>query len=264
MKTKVFSIDAKEKGSIDLPRFFESKIREDIVIRVLEIKKKKQPYSPDPLAGMKQSAKGKMRHRRHIWQTHYGRGMSRIPRKVMSRRGTQFNWVGAEVPFARGGKRAHPPKVISMAGGGEINKKEMNIALESAFAATANPKIIKKKYPTLKEMPRHAPFVIESKASSLNSKQLIELFRKILGEELFKIAIKRKSIRAGIGKLRGRRYKKNAGMLLVKGSEEKFKTNAFEIKNAKDIGVVDLSRGGLGRLTAYTEDSIKELGARAK
>ena len=114
MKSVLLDINGKEKGKIDLPKVFSAIIREDIVSNFLEIKKHKQPYGPNLLAGMKQSAKGKMRHRRHVWQTHYGRGISRIPRKIMSRRGSQFNWVGATVPQAVGGRKAHPPKILSM------------------------------------------------------------------------------------------------------------------------------------------------------
>ena len=88
--------------------------------------------------------------------------------------------------------------------------------------------------------------------------------KKILGENLFGIALKKKSVRAGKGKLRGRKYKANAGMLLVTGKDEKLKTNAFEIKGAKNISVSDLAKGGVGRLTVYTEMAIKDLEERLK
>ena len=95
-------------------------------------------------------------------------------------------------------------------------------------------------------------------------KQLISSLKKILGEDLFSIALKKKSVRAGKGKLRGRKYKANAGMLLVVGKEEKLKTNAFEIKRANNLSVSDLARGGLGRLTIYTEMAIKDLEEKLK
>ena len=42
MKTIVLDINGKEKKKIDLPKCFSQKIREDIIFRVLEIKKNKQ------------------------------------------------------------------------------------------------------------------------------------------------------------------------------------------------------------------------------
>src|SRR3989344_6819233 len=97
MKSSIFNVNGVEKNKIELPSIFSQQIREDIVAKVIEARKIKQPYSPSPVGGKQHSASGKMRHRRHVWQTHYGRGMSRIPRKVMSRSGTQFRWEGAEI-----------------------------------------------------------------------------------------------------------------------------------------------------------------------
>ena len=183
----------------------------------------------------------------------------------MSRRGSQFNWVGATVPSAVGGRRAHPPKVISMINKKRINKKEMKIALISALTATTEVKEIKNKYGKLKDSKiKSLPLVVESKVVSLKTKDLISSLKKILGDELFKVALRKKSVRSGKGKLRGRKYKSNAGMLLVTGKNEKLKTNAFEIKNSENLGVVDLAKGKMGRLIVYTENSIKNLNERFK
>ena len=148
MKAKILSITGKEKGEIELPRCFSSKIRKDILARVVEAKKTQQPYGPSPIAGRQYSAGGKIHHRRHRWKSSYGRGMSRDPRKIISRRGAQFNFVAAGVPNVVGGRRAHPPKKFSIK---KINKKEMKIALESAISATADEKLIKEKYKKLKD-----------------------------------------------------------------------------------------------------------------
>ena len=265
MKAKILDIQGKEKGNIDLPKCFSEKIREDIVAKVLEVKKTQQPYSPSPVGGKQHSASGKIRHLRHVWKSGYGRGRSRIPRKIMSRRGSQFNWVGAEVPNVRGGRRAHPPKILSMMNFKKINKKEMKIALVSALSATTNLEIISKKYSRLNNKKiSELPLIVETKISSLKTKDLISSLKKILGKELFEIAIKKKKVRSGKGKMRGRKYKSSAGMLLVIGENEKLKTNAFDVKNVKSLSVVDLAKGGLGRLTIYTEDAIKNLGEKLK
>ena len=261
MKAQLLNIDGKKIREIELPKEFSEKIREDILAKVLEAKKTKQPYSPSPVAGKQNAAKGKVVHRRHVWRSGYGRGSSRVPKKIFSRSGSQFNWQAAEVPFARGGMRAHPPKIISMINTLRINKKEQKIAFASALSATANAKKITEKYSRLNEV-KSVPFVVEGKIVSLKTKNILESLKKILGKEVFEVAVKKKSIRAGQGKKRGRKYKSTAGMLLVVGENEKLKTGVFDIVNAKKLSVVDLAKGGAGRLVVYTENAIKDLGER--
>jgi len=258
MKIKILDLHGKEKGTIDFPSFFSSKIREDIVAKVLEIKKIKQPYSPSPVAGKQHSASGKIKHRRHVWKTHYGQGISRIPRKTMSKKGNRFNWTGAEISSTVGGRRAHPPKVISMINTKSVNKKEMKIAFLSALSATANNKYLLKKYSSLEKLESKAPFITLS-LDKIKAKELLKGIEEIIGKDLYKVALRKKSIRAGIGKLRGRKYKVNAGLLIVVGNNEKLKTNAFEVLRVKELGVTNLAKGGLGRLTVYTEHAIKDL-----
>ncbi|MBI3623813.1 50S ribosomal protein L4 [Candidatus Pacearchaeota archaeon] len=263
MKTLVLDINGKEKGKIDLPKIFSSEVREDIVAKAIEAKKTKQPYSPSPVAGKQYSAMGKMRHRRHVWQTSYGRGMSRVPRKVMSNRGTQFNWVGAEAAGTRGGRRAHPPKIIGMINTKKVNKKELNIALASAISATASDKFLVKRYESLKnEKINNVPLIVEAKITSLKAKDLFSSLKKILGEKLFDVSIKNKSVRAGKGKMRGRKYKQSAGLLLVIGIKEKLNTKLIEVASVAKLGINDLANGGLGRLTIYTEKAVGDLGEK--
>ncbi|MCX6749875.1 MAG: 50S ribosomal protein L4 [Candidatus Pacearchaeota archaeon] len=263
MKTKIFDMEGKEKGTIELPKYFESDIREDVVAKVLETKKKQQPYSPSPVAGKQHSAKGLIVHARHVWRSGYGRGQSRVPRKIFSRRGSQFNWQAAEVPNARGGMRAHHPKITQFVRDLKINKKELEIAFASAIAATGSEKYILKKYSSLDKLDKKAPFVVSSEITKLKTKQILGELKAILGN-LYEVAVKEKSIRAGRGKLRGRKHKSTAGMILVLGKDEKLKTKLFEVKKAHELNVMDLANGGLGRLAVYTEKAINELKEKEK
>lgn len=260
MKTKILDIKGTEKGSIEMPKEFSAKVREDIVAKVLESKKRIQPYAPSPVAGRQHAAKGKIVHRRHVWRSGYGRGQSRVPRKVFSQKGSRFNWEAAEVPHARGGMRAHPPKIEHITKILKINKKEMKIAFASALSATADEKYVVKKYSTIEKLNKKVPFVVSfGNTEKIKAKELLNGLQIMLGEELYNIAVKKKDVRAGRGKMRGRKYKSNAGMLLVLGNNENLKTNAFETISVKELGVTDLARGGLGRLTVYTENAIKDL-----
>ena len=259
MKAQILDIQGKKIKDIEMPKYFSSEIREDIVSKVLEAKKVQQPYSPSPVAGRQQNAAGKMIHARHVWRSGYGRGGSRTPRKIMSSRGSQFNWVGAEVPNTRGGRRAHPPKIIARMGALKVNKKEEKIAFISALSATANSKEVASRYERLKDKKLgNLPFIVESKITSLKTKEFLSSLKNILGE-LFEVALQKKTVRGGRGKMRGRKYKKNAGVLIVVGEKENFKRKGVDIQKTNVLSVTDLARGGPGRIAIYTEQAINEL-----
>jgi large subunit ribosomal protein L4e len=265
MKAKIFNIDGKTEKEIELPEFFSLPVREDIVEKVLEAKKTFQPYAPSLVGGKQHSASGILRHKRHSWKSSRGRGRSRVPRKILWRRGTQFNWVGAEISSTVGGRRAHPPKVISQKNTNSINKKEAKMAFLSALSATANKDFLKKKYESLNdnqiESMGDLPFIVDNKIITLKTKERLESLKNIL-KDLFSIAIKKKTVRAGKGKRRGRKYKSNAGALIVVGKGEKMRVSGVDIKKANVVSVTDLAKGGVGRLTIYTENAIRDLSDR--
>lgn len=255
MKAMLYSSEGAKKSEIQLPSVFDSVIREDIVLKYFEVEKfsLRQPYSSYEEAGKRHSASGKIRHARHKWQGHYGKGISRAPRKRMWRRGTQFYWIGAETSQARGGRMPHPPKGIYAHR--KINKKEKEIALNSALTATFNESWIKNRYLSLKERKEAiASNVIES--LPLKTKALALVLKNIYGNNL-EIIFKNKKVRAGKGKRRGRKYKANAGLLIVKSKEEKGKFSGIDVKTFSEINISDLYP--LGRITLYTKKALEEL-----
>jgi len=254
MKAILYTLNGEKKGTIELAGIFSTPVREEIAGKYFEANKYKHPFSPKPGAGMRQQGQGQISHKRHDWKGQYGRGISRVPRKTMSRHGTQFNWIASNMPGVRGGRKAHPPKGIGREK--KINQKEIKIALNSGFAATTNQVYLKKRYETFHEM-ENVPFILESIPQK--TKPLVTLLRKLLGENI-SIALKEKSIRPGKGKLRNRKYKSNAGILVVVSSEEKARLKGFDIKNTKDVKISDLYP--LGRLTIYTEKAVHELNSK--
>lgn len=253
MKSQLYSSKGEKKGEISLPPLFDSKIREDIVAKYYEAEKfkKMQPYFAYAEAGKRHSASGTISHRRHEWKGHYGKGMSRAPRKTMWRRGTQFFWVGAEVSGARGGRRSHPPKPNYIR---KINQKEITIAMHSALAATAQESFLQKRYSSLQEPSIKTPIIIESVPKK--TKDILSLLKNILGET-FSLALKKKTIRHGKGKLRGRKYKSTAGILLVTSKAEKAKMKGIDIRHVNSLSIMDLYP--LGRLAIFTQKSLEEL-----
>jgi large subunit ribosomal protein L4e len=257
MKTQLLSVDGKKQKEISLPKVFSTKIRDDILKKTFETEKTWQPYSNSPMAGKKHSASGTISHKRHDWKGHYGRGMSRIPRKTMWRRGTQFYWIGAEISSTRGGRRAHGPKNYIPVK--RINKKEYKIALNSAIASTADKSKITERYSRIKDFDNALPLVVDSKFSELKTSELVKNVDKIL-KELKVVAKREKSVRAGKGKLRNRKYKTSQGVLIVTGNDEELKTNIFDQLKVNELTVSDLYPAG--RVTIYTEKAINDLEER--
>lgn len=239
---------------------FEGSLRNDIVQKIVEIEKmqERQLYSPFFLAGLQTSASGNVKHNRHVWKTDRGRGLSRYPKKRMSDKGSQFVWVAAVAPGTRGGRRAHPPKVIRA--DKKINKKEYEFGFKSALAFLASPEDIKKKYSSLagKDLKLNFPLIFESKILSLKSKKFFESLENLLGAEVMNLGLQNKETRPGVGKMRGRRYKKTAGFLVIIGKKDNFKLSGVEIKKVEDIKIKDLWNNG-PRLVIFTEEAIKEM-----
>lgn len=261
MKTKLIEKDAKSKKEITLPENFSKRIREDILLKVYEAQKSAytHSYGSKPGAGAGYSASGILRHRRSVWKTTYGKGISRVPRKIMSRNGASFNWVGATVSSARGGRKPHSPRSEKNLFK-KINKKELLIAFNSAFVGTIDENYLEKKY----NQKIQSGFVLNDDILKLKTKDLLKLLRELFKEGSDKI-LKTKKVRAGKGKTRGRKYKSNAGLLLVISSKQELKQTGFDIVKVNDLKVSDLAPNGVpGRMTCYTQEAINEIGEKFK
>jgi len=192
-----------------------------------------------------------------FWKGTYGKGISRIPRKIMSRHGASFNWIGATVSSTRGGRRPHAPRSEKNPFK-KTNKKELKVAFDSAFTGTLDLKSLEKKYNKKVE----SGFVFDEKILDIKTAEFIKTMKKVFGDINF---MKKKSIRAGIGKMRGRKYKSNAGLLFVLGNNEKMKRKGIVVVNVNELKIKDLSPNGQpGRLVCYTENAIKDIGTRFK
>lgn len=252
MKATLYDIKGAKKGSVELPALFETPVREDLVHKAYESEKftLMQPFSPSPTAGRRHSASGTISHRRHAWGGHYGKGISRLPRKEMWRRGSQFYWVGAEVSNTRGGRSvhaAHGAKAFR-----KINHKERILAIQSALAATAQPTLVQKHYSSLTTAPP-VPAVIESLPTKMQA--LKQALTSIFGE--LSILEQTKTIRHGKGKQRGRPYKTSAGVLIVTGSKETQTFKGVSVVQVKELLLQELYP--LGRITVYTKAALEEL-----
>ena len=261
MKADVLNLEGEKIKTIDLPIHFSEEIRPDLIRKVTLIlqSNKRQNYGAFPEAGQRASAK--LSRRRRDYKTAYGKGIARSPRKTLTRRGTQFTWVGAVAPNTVSGRRAHPPK-SSKSWKKEINKKENRKAIRSAIASTLNQELLKKKgFSSL----THIPLILEDKFETITKTQeLLALFKKLnVSKELERT--KKKSIRAGKGKARLTRYKIKKGPLIVVSKEcplQKATANlpGFESCIVNNLNAELLAPGtDPGRLVIWSLPSIEKL-----
>lgn len=247
----LYSVKGKAMKALDLPPIFASVVREDAIRRAVTAfqANRRQPYGPSPKAGLRHSVEG--------WGK--GRGAARVPR-LKDRRGR-----GAQAPGTVGGRRAHPPRP-ERRWEKKLNKKERRAARAAALAATADPDLVRRRGHRFPDG-LSVPVVVEPKVEELrDTAEALELLQRLgVDEDLARTSVRR--VRAGRGTMRGRRYRRPQGPLIVlpKGSIGR---RAF--RNIPGVQVLDptglnaevLAPGGLpGRLTLFSQQALEEVGA---
>lgn len=261
MKAVVLDISNNKVGELKLPPQFEEELRPDLIKRAtLSIQShKRQTYAASEDAGKRASAK--LSRRRRDYRGSYGYGISRVPRKIVSRRGTRMNWVGAFAPGTVGGRRAHPPKPDKV-WKKKINKKERAKSIRSAISATMIKEIVAERGHLA---PNSYPFVLDEKFESLHkTKSILQSLWKLgLQQELQRV--EGKKIRAGKGKARGRKYKSKKGLLVVVSKTSNIIKAAanipgIDIVEVRNLNAELLAPGGIpGRLTLWTSAAINTM-----
>lgn len=261
---KTITVDGTEKKEIELPVQFTERVRDDIIKKaVLSIQsKKRQPYGADKKAGLKHVTEWAQRNRGYRSKRGKSYPSSRTPRKITFRRGMQFSGPGGKAPQTVGGRRAHPPKADKDFTK-EINKKENRKAIRSAIAATNDSEKVKNRGHEISDI--ELPIVLENDFESIEKTGRVkEVLSNIgLGKELERCS--QRKIRAGKGKMRGRKYKGKKGPLLVVGEDNGIKKAARNIPGVDAVKVDNLNAELLapgtdaGRLTVWTENAVNKL-----
>ena len=248
-KVNLYALDGTVKEKIDLPKVFETPYRPDIIKKSFEVihSNQRQPYGSDPLAGTRHA----------VASVGKGRGMSRVPRLTQGQ-------AAALAPNVVGGRRAHPPKV-ARDWKEKMNKKENKLARNSALAATATKEIVTKRGHRFDEKVT-LPIVIEDDFENLKkTKEVLEVLEKIgIDADILRSA-NGKHVRAGRGKMRGRRYRTPKSLLIVslKPGIEKSSENlsGVDIAKPQQLNIEHLAPGGIaGRLTVFTKSALTKLG----
>jgi len=255
-RVKVLDLSGNSIRETRLPGVFSEEYRPDLIRRaVLAMQSHRlQPKGTSPLAGRKTSAES--------WGA--GRGVARVPRIKNGRR-------AARAPQAVGGRRAHPPKTEKVLKR-KINDKERRKAIRSAIAATINPELVRSRGHKFSEGVV-LPIVVENSFVTLEKTADVEKFFQTIGIGADLLRARERKIRAGRGKMRGRRYKtKKSVLIVISGDEAEDPGNIKITSSARNLPGVDVSYVGAlnaellapgthpGRLTVWTESSFMKLG----
>jgi large subunit ribosomal protein L4e len=247
-KAQIMDLTGAPKGEIDLPDVFDEIYRPDLIKKaVLAAQANRlQVYGPTPYAGMKTSADNQG----------VGRGVARVPRIKNGNR-------VARICQARGGRKAHPPKVEKDYSE-KINKKERIKAIRSAIAATSSQEMVKQRGHRFDAV---LPIIaVDELQDARTTKEVTRFMEAIKVYEDVLRAKNGKHIRAGGGKRRGRKYKKPRSILLVIGQDNGIGRAA---RNLAGVDVVTVNRLNAellapgthaGRLAIWTESAIQTLG----
>jgi large subunit ribosomal protein L4e len=249
---KVFNLEGKAVGKIDLPSLFATPLRPDVIKRaVLAMQSNRlQPQGRDPMAGKRTTAESRGT----------GSGQARIPR----RKGGSAK--GAFAPGTVGGREGHPPlseKIIVK----KISKKEKRLALFSAIAATASRETVAERGHSIEDI-LQIPLIVTPEIEGLHKTKEVEeaLIRLGTLSEIFRVRESRQ-VRAGKGKSRGRKMKQSVGPLIVVAENNGIIEAAQNIPGVDAVSVTDLNAEILapgthpGRLTIWTSSAIEKLGS---
>jgi len=234
--------------SITLPKVFSLPVRKDIIRRAFHAAHtaRIQPKGRDLLAGKRRVGES--------WGI--GHSVARVPRLDSGR--------AVLAPNVRGGRLAHPPRVVKRIHE-NVNKKERLRAIASAIAATADPVLVRDRGHKfgLEDLPVIVTNDIESVDRASIAREVLKALK--VWDDVVR-AGERTRIRAGKGKMRGRRYLTPKSVLIVLSDKEVPAVRAFRNLPGVDVCSIDalsilhLAPGGVpGRLTIYDEGAIKAI-----
>ncbi|KAG8765638.1 hypothetical protein FRC20_007252 [Serendipita sp. 405] len=250
----VHSVSGEGSGSLVLPAVLTAPIRLDVVqqVHTSMAKNRRQAYAVSEKAGHQTSAES--------WGT--GRAVARIPR--VGGGGTHRSGQAAFGNMCRGGRMFAPTKTWRK-WHVKINQKQRRFAVVSALAASALPSLVLARGHRIETI-REVPLVVSSEIEAFAKTREAVTFLKAISayEDVVKVSNSRK-MRAGKGKMRGRRHRQRRGPLIVY-NEDKGIVRAFrnlpgvEIASVKALNLLQLAPGGhLGRFVIWTESAFSIL-----
>ena len=247
MQVPVHTLDGDEDGEVELPAVFDSEYRPDLIRRAVLAAQanRKQDYGSDEYAGLRTPAES----------FGSGRGLAHVPREGGRAR---------RVPQAVGGRRAHPPKTEKDQSL-DINDKERKKAVRSAIAATADADLVRERGHQFDE-DLDLPLVVSDEFEELNKTKEAAETLEALGVAADIERADERSVRAGRGTTRGRKYRRAKSILFVTSEEPSRAARNLagaDVTTAQEVNAEDLAPGAHpGRLTVWTESALAEVANR--
>ena len=243
-----------------VPAVFTSPIRPDIVQRVHTgmAKNKRQPYSVSEKAGHQTSAES--------WGT--GRAVARIPR--VSGGGTHRAGQAAFGNMCRSGRMFAPTKIWRR-WHVKISQGQKRYATCSALAASAAAPLLMARgheVMTVAEVPLVIDSALFDAGSIARTAPALALLKAVGAGPDIEKAKHSKKLRAGKGKLRGRRHRQRRGPLVVYHPETDGRELVGAFRNISGVetspvtalNLLQLAPGGhLGRFVVWTSAAFKAL-----
>lgn len=245
----VYGVDGSIVQEVELPPIFYFPVRKDVINRAFlsAFTAALQPKGRDPLAGKRTTAK--------YWGVGYG--LSRVPRLP--------DGTAKFVPFARKGRLAFPPRPDRKIHE-EVNKQERVLAIVSALAATARLELVKQRGHIV--LVDKLPIIVVGDAERVYSdtKSAKAYLEKIGVWADIERSHEKIRIRAGKGKMRGRKYVEPKSALFILTSYEVPLARAIrnlpgvDIATPNNLSVLHLAPGGVpGRLTIISQPALEQL-----
>ncbi len=250
----VFSAKGQSEGTVKLPAVFTAPIRSDIVqfVHTNVAKNKRQPYAVNVEAGHQTSAIS--------WGT--GRAVARIPR--VGGGGTHRSGQAAFGNMCRGGRMFAPTKVYRK-WHVKVNQNQRRFATASALAASALPSLVLARGHKVDGIDEIPLVVSSSIEGSHKTKKAVLFLKAVKAYADVQKVIDSKKLRAGLGKLRNRRFRQRRGPLVIYNEDEGI-VKAFrnipgvETASVNSLNLLQLAPGGhVGRFIIWTQSAFEKL-----
>merc|ERR1711957_327919 len=194
------------------------------------------------------------------WGT--GRAVSRIPR--VQGGSTHRSGQGAFGNMCRGGRMFSPTKQWRR-WHRKVNLTQRRYAVASGLAASAVPALVMARGHRIEQL-NEVPLVLANSVEKLSkTRDAVALLKKFGAYDDVEKVISSKTLRAGKGKMRNRRFVQRRGPLVVYDTDNGI-TRAFrnipgvELANVNSLNLLQLAPGGhLGRFCVWTQGAFEKL-----
>merc|ERR1719409_1552310 len=193
------------------------------------------------------------------WGT--GRAVSRIPR--VQGGGTHRSGQGAFGNMCRGGRMFSPTKTWRK-WHRKVNLTQKRYAVASAVAASAVPALVMARGHRIDETPE-GPLVVSGAEGVVKTSAAVGMLKKLGAYPDVEKVVASKTMRAGKGKMRNRRFTQRRGPLVVYETDNGL-TRAFrnipgvELADVTSLNLLQLAPGGhVGRFVIWTEAAFSAL-----